>query len=263
MGKSVEVSGLRRAMHNPTSIRHHPIRRITKLVRLLGVRDSIRYLVARMSRRPTVALRPKGFPHHLECRVSGSDVFVMWQVFGKDDCRIPPAIRPKVILDGGAYVGYTTAMFARRYPEAMIIAVEPDSANVELLRKNTARYPNVQVIQAGLWKRDARLLIENPAGQPWEFRVVESEATTAPTIEGVTIATALSRFGEGRADVVKLDVEGSEEEIFAHGRLDWLDGCRFVIVETHGSAATDAVIRATETAFQVSRQGEKITLVRA
>jgi FkbM family methyltransferase len=47
----------------------------------------------------------------------------------------PLAQEPKTIIDGGANVGYASLAFKRRWPEAYVLAIEPDSANLALLQK--------------------------------------------------------------------------------------------------------------------------------
>lgn len=39
------------------------------------------------------------------------------------------------ILDGGAYVGYTSLLLAALFPHAVIVAVEPDGSNFQVGRK--------------------------------------------------------------------------------------------------------------------------------
>lgn len=41
-----------------------------------------------------------------------------------------------VIIDAGANIGAASLWFQQQYPEALVAAVEPDSANVQILRKN-------------------------------------------------------------------------------------------------------------------------------
>ena len=45
----------------------------------------------------------------------------------------------------------TAALFANRFPDARIICLEPDDANVEILRLNIAPYPNLVALRAALW----------------------------------------------------------------------------------------------------------------
>jgi hypothetical protein len=73
------------------------------------------------------------------------------------DIELP--LVPRLIVDAGANVGYASIWFANRFPDAMIIAIEPSPANFHLLRENTADYTNVSLLQAGVWSRACYLKI--------------------------------------------------------------------------------------------------------
>ncbi len=87
----------------------------------------------------------------LKLRSDTSDIPTFEQIFVWDDYDLPMQMAPRFIIDGGANVGFASIYFANRYPEAKIIAVEPDESNVEVMRQNTLAYPNISVIQAGIW----------------------------------------------------------------------------------------------------------------
>jgi hypothetical protein len=92
-------------------------------------------------------------------------------------------------------------------------------------------YPNVSVIQAGIWHKATRLKIENPQDEKWLLRVKEAEAGDA-TVNAITIGEILERSGSDRIDILKLDIEGAERELFSYNP-DWLDNVRLLIIETH------------------------------
>ena len=47
---------------------------------------------------------------------------------------------PDWIIDAGANTGMASVYFAKWYPHAKIVAIEPDPHNFELLQRNTSRY---------------------------------------------------------------------------------------------------------------------------
>src|SRR5580765_7364718 len=60
-------------------------------------------------------------------REDPSDISVFEKVFLQHEYDHPLGnIDPKVIVDGGAFIGCTAAFFAHKYPAAKIIAIEPD-----------------------------------------------------------------------------------------------------------------------------------------
>ena len=231
------------------------IRKALKLARLLGVTQSIYVGVQRLRGvQQVVALKMRGVRTPLFCRTSGSDIFVLWQVFGKRHLQISLRGSPQLIVDGGANVGYSSIYFAEKYPDAHIIAVEPDPENCALFRKNCSVYPNIELIQGALWTSTSDLIVENPTAESWAFRVVGASSPTNDSFKGFTIADVLMYSGKQHIDLLKLDVEGSEEQLFTSGFEGWIDRVRTLMIELHGQRCRDAVFAATkDRGFTVSQ----------
>lgn len=210
--------------------------RAAKLVWLLGPWQAASFLLARARGEPRIRLRLRGLEHALHCRTDGSDVHCLWQVFGLRDGEVDLEEDPEVIVDGGANVGYASVYYAARYPRARILAVEPDAGNLAVAAANLRPYPNVTLVAGAIWSRDTALAIENPLDPPWAFRVGEGAASAACAVPGFTIASLLKEHGLERADLVKLDIEGAEKELFERGPLDWLERTRAIVIELHGDA---------------------------
>ncbi len=49
---------------------------------------------------------------------------------------LPQDFQPKLIIDAGANVGFASLWFLQRFPNTEIIAIEPESSNCEMLKKN-------------------------------------------------------------------------------------------------------------------------------
>jgi FkbM family methyltransferase len=164
-------------------------------------------------------------------RANTSDKRVFKQVLVDNNYEIPINIKPKVIVDGGANVGYASIYFANRYPDAQIIAVEPEISNIEVLGENTSGYSNVTIVQAGIWNKRTILKIENPEAEEWTFRVQESESEEG-SIQAITIEDIIELSDAKVIDILKLDIEGAEKEVFSCSQ-SWLDKVNIVIVELH------------------------------
>ncbi len=64
---------------------------------------------------------------------------------------------------------------ARKYPNATIVAVEPEGANVASLAKNTAPYPNIKIIHAAIWNTNGEVTLGKSNAHPLgAFQIVES-----------------------------------------------------------------------------------------
>jgi len=79
------------------------------------------------------------------------------------------------------------------------------------------------------------LLVENPGGDAWAFQTKEVAAGTVGAIPAVGIADLLAELGRFHIDVLKIDVEGAEYHLFAHGLSEWIDKVSNLAVEVHES----------------------------
>lgn len=137
------------------------------------------------------------------------------------------------VMDLGANIGLFSIKFANKYPNATFIAVEPDEDNYKMLKMNTASYRNIITVQVGVWWRNAYLKIVDTGKGPYAYRVEETQMKNG-TIKGKTI-DVLCQEHHITADVVKMDIEGSEHPIFQHidESSKWLDHTKIFIIETH------------------------------
>lgn len=183
-------------------------------------------------------------------RLGTSDLGVFRQVLIDEDYRFRSSAQPGLIIDAGANVGYASVYFANRFPGAAIIAVEPDRDNFHMLQRNTAAYPKVRCVRAGLWSKDCFLKISNPGGGTCAFRV---EETMHPedAIPAVTVATLLESSGFNRIGILKLDVEGAEKELFqAQNSASWIARTDLMMIELH-----DRLVPGCEAAMRQAVQG--------
>jgi FkbM family methyltransferase len=210
---------------------------------------------------PIVNLTVPDVKFKLKCRPTNSDRHTLSQVFFERDSDVSLQSPPQLIIDGGANVGYASVLFANKYPQAQIIAIEPDIINYQLACTNCANYPNVKVIQGAIWTSDTPVVIENPAAESWAFRVRQATSSSSRSVPGYTIATLLADSGYDTIDLLKLDIEGGEEYIFSTPNTDWISKVKVLAIEIHGDNAHRVVTKALENhQFTKSEQGEKLIL---
>ncbi|MCC7462562.1 MAG: FkbM family methyltransferase [Gammaproteobacteria bacterium] len=170
----------------------------------------------------------------LRFRSGTSDRGVFTQIFVRRAYDYPYPGRPRFIIDAGANAGYATVRFAQLYPEARIVAVEPDSGNYAALSHNVAPYPNVRTLNAGVWPRSTRLVIDNPDAGTCSFQVREARDHEPGSLAAVSIGELLTQQGAGTLDILKIDVEGTELEIFSDpGCQSWLARTNLIFIELH------------------------------
>jgi FkbM family methyltransferase len=102
-----------------------------------------------------------------------------------------------------------------------------------LLTKNAVHYPNITPVMKGLWAYNTRIFIENPDFASWGFRAVESETEDPASIEALGITDVLQQFALPRIDVLKIDIEGGEYEVFKNDVSDWIDRVEMLAIEVH------------------------------
>jgi len=140
------------------------------------------------------------------------------------------------VIDAGANIGYTAILFANWWPGCKIVSIEPDKENYELTLRNTKAYPNISVIHGALWNKETKLSIE--AGQEDGF-VVREIANRKPTIReenktvGISINNIMKTFSRSQIDLLKMNIEGSEKEVFSENYNEWLRNTKSMLIELH------------------------------
>ncbi|MCC7145639.1 MAG: FkbM family methyltransferase [Phycisphaeraceae bacterium] len=232
-------------------------------VDLLGLWQALKYVFCRLLGVQEISLRLPGIRQPILCRPRHSDMYAFWHVFGHRDCDVELSRPPRLIIDGGANVGYASILLANKYPNARIIAVEPDPKNCALIRRQIVSYSNIQLVEGALWPRPALLAIDNPTADSWAFRVRELDPTrdgqVGQGMRGATISELLNESGADALDLLKLDVEGAEQQLLTEGDLAWLNKLRVMVVETHGPAIRQVVEKVmADHGFVREAKGEKL-----
>ncbi|MDR1681209.1 MAG: FkbM family methyltransferase, partial [Prevotellaceae bacterium] len=169
----------------------------------------------RWARKPLIRFDyPKAFRFPVYLRKGASDFPIFEEIWVYDCYDTAYGNAPQFIVDAGANIGLATVFYANRFPDAKIIAVEPEATNFALLKKNTASYPNVHLHQAGLWNKTANLKIEDNGYGEWGFMVREAPEGTPGTIQAISIPELMRQHQCEKIDILKIDIEGSEKELF-------------------------------------------------
>jgi FkbM family methyltransferase len=174
-----------------------------------------------------------GMSHPILMRTGTSDRSAFNEVIVKRWYDHPFPGEPRFIVDAGANVGYASVRFAELYPQADIVAIEPDRENFEILQQNVAPYPRVRGLQCGVWPRSAQLVIENPEAKSWAFRVREARGGERG-FPAVGLNELVEQHSSRTLDLLKLDIEGAELELFRDDRChEWLARTNMIFVELH------------------------------
>lgn len=168
-------------------------------------------------------------------------------------CELPFKLR--TVLDLGANIGLASVWFAKRIHStpsgcgsSLVLAVEPVLENAELAEMNfRSNHIQGEVIRAAVGLRSGETWFEARMESNLG-RLVKEHAAGCTRVLRVGIGDLLDRFPTGNVDLVKMDIEGGEEELLSHD-TDWLAKVKALIVEWHDERADSRpLIRKVEAA---------------
>ena len=105
------------------------------------------------------SFRLKKLQHPFSMRKNPYDYATFEEVLLREDYNIDFGFEPRTIIDGGANIGLTSVFFANKFPNANIVAVEPEKENFQMLQKNTNSYSNISLLNAGIWDHNTFLSV--------------------------------------------------------------------------------------------------------
>lgn len=151
---------------------------------------------------------------------SSSFFFLHEEIFVKEVYAFYPGRSNPRIIDGGANIGLSSLYFARKYPDALITAFEPDPTVAATLKKNLKlqNITNVEARPEALWSCDAELAFDVEGADGGRIAVASQKSIQ---VKAVSMGNLLNE----PVDFLKLDVEGSEFEILksCQGKLEMVE----------------------------------------
>jgi FkbM family methyltransferase len=230
--------------------------RLWRSLRYFGIVGTIRYFIARSRMRgandavlfscPLVAVP-------LRVRPGTSDLAVFDEVLVEHEFDFLDKVTDaRMIVDCGANVGYASALFLSRNPNAKLIAVEPDPDNFDALQANLAPFgERVELIRKAIWSHPARLRIDETPyrdGREWTRQVRECRPDEHSDLEAIDLAAVVKRAGKERISLLKMDIEGAEVLVFTATNMAWLDRVDRLVIELHDDShfgkGTEVFLRA-------------------
>lgn len=174
--------------------------------------------------------------------------------------------KPEYILDAGANIGLFSLTCLKTYNPKCVIAIEPEKTNYDLLCKNVAQELNVHTLMNGIWKKKAYLKVISSEMGKWGFMVKETSEEDSEVI-GLSILDIIKEYSLPYIDVLKMDIEGSEYNIFEDDSCEeWINKIRILVVETHDrkiKGCTETVLnRMCRNGFSYFIYGESYVFIR-
>jgi FkbM family methyltransferase len=178
----------------------------------------------------TMLAHTQKLDHFVRLRLHTSDTIVFGMVILDEEYRFGLPIAAKVIVDAGANIGLTSIFYAQTFPQARIFAIEAEQSNFEVMLRNIRCYPNITPIHAALWGCEGYVSIGDPlpgASGNWAFTVNSKPGD----VHAITMRSFMRDAGIDHIDLLKLDIEGSEKEVFQ--TCDWQDRIDSIVIELH------------------------------
>lgn len=184
-----------------------------------------------------------------------SDLPVYRQVFLNGEYEMKVNTTPKLIIDLGANIGLFSLLMKKKFPNSQIIAIEADPNNFLVLRQNLERYSDIICINAAIWNINTKLKVDsndNIAEWGKTVSLMSKEEKGAIVIDGITMNDVKREYSLDIIDILKIDIEGAEFELFL-SNTEWLDDVKMVIIEFH-----DSVNKNTSSSFfrELSKRSE-------
>jgi FkbM family methyltransferase len=209
-----------------------------------------------------VRLTPLRYPYSFVLRTGEkltlhehTDTIVFWLIFARRHYPVDPSCR--VILDIGANIGMFTLYAAREARAARIIAVEPFPDTCRRLKDLTAvnrLEDRVTVVNCAVTGKAGNRTMDSADGIPSQYRRIHAPetATLNPTHRGPaaaqpddngvpvrsqTLSQVLDQCGVAAADLVKINIHGSEYDVLLSTDPKDLLRCRKIALQYHDMPA--------------------------
>ena len=148
---------------------------------------------------------------------------------------------PKVpyCIDAGANIGIATLFIKWLYPDAHVLAIEPDPATVALLRKNIKRnkLKDVTVFHGAVSDSAGHLsLFIHPTkqGSLKMSTYARKGMTVEVQVPAERLSTLLLKAGWTQVDLAKIDIEGAEWQVLRDlTESGWLTKVQQYVIEYH------------------------------
>jgi FkbM family methyltransferase len=133
------------------------------------------------------------------------------------------------IIDCGANIGLSVIFMKKQYPNAEIVAFEPDEQNFKILKKNVEEggYSNIELRKEAVW-------IENTTIHFTSNGTTDSRISPEGLGSVQVVAIRLRDLLIRKIDFLKIDIEGAEFQVIKDiaERLEMVDN---MFIEYHGS----------------------------
>ncbi|MEI7507991.1 MAG: FkbM family methyltransferase [Flavobacterium sp.] len=141
------------------------------------------------------------------------------------------------IIDAGSNIGLTSLFFLDHFNKPNIICLEPELENFKILDFNIKNNETHKIVKinAAIWSSNKKIKIVRDFRdrQDWSFRVEETNELDG--VQAYSINQLVREYKYELIDILKIDVEGSEKQIFTseNANVDFLEITKCIALEIH------------------------------
>lgn len=210
------------------------LRHIAVAIQCFGVVEAVRYLALECLFADYAAkVKCRRLSEKIYVRTRSTDLDVFYSIFHRDEYKLVPSATLQNIVDCGSNVGYSCLYLSQLYPNARIVAIEPEHRNYEVLVKNTESIDRIMPVNAAIWSSTGKVELMDRGTGDWGYaiRALQTEATDA-AVACVTIDDIVNQYSMERIELLKLDIEGAEKEVL-EGSSSWIQAVDGLVAELH------------------------------
>ncbi|HEV7333487.1 MAG TPA: FkbM family methyltransferase [Flavisolibacter sp.] len=209
-------------------------------MRLTSIKNTIKHNIRRFDKNYSEEYKIKKLPRFTQAEISflgrrirmadnASFFFTRRELFDLQIYKFISATNSPYIIDCGANIGLSLIYFKELYPDAEIIAFEPDEKIFDILTYNIEvfNYSKIELNRKACWSKETTLQFFSEgadAGRAAQ-KFDKKNITEVQTIR-------LRNFLNRKVDFLKMDIEGAEFEVLEDIK-DLLPNVERIFVEYH------------------------------
>jgi FkbM family methyltransferase len=174
------------------------------------------------------------FDHPVVVRCGTTDVWTVWDLLYDGEYTPLRPLPRRIVVDCGANIGMYLLSVLKEAPGEMqrYVAAEPDEANFRLLEQQVGLCgvrDKAVLRKVAIFDRDTTLQFDNSGARHWGHRLSSSGGKS---VQAVSLRSLLDSQQIDECDLLKVDIEGAERNLFA-SIDEWKHRVRAIVCELH------------------------------
>ena len=151
-----------------------------------------------------------------------------WEKINKKFINLKNNYNKPLLIDCGSNIGSSCEYFSRIFENIYSILVEPNKENAEFCKKNIYN-ENYQILNNAI-SSEKKIVKINDKTQ--DYRAFRVDPFIGKDVETNTVNNILSNNKEFKSFIIKIDIEGYEDNLFKKN-FEWINEFEIIIIEIH------------------------------